>query len=45
MQFGFVASWQAFHNAIREKHSLLHQDDDLLKDFLFMPHFTIVDFG
>jgi hypothetical protein len=45
LQFRFVASWQAFRHAVREKHVFLHHDNTLLKDFLFAPRFTYTDSG
>jgi hypothetical protein len=34
VQFGFVASWQFFRNAVREKHFFLVNDENLSKDFM-----------
>jgi hypothetical protein len=45
MQFGFVASWQSFRNAVREMHFFLVHDDHTCEDIMFSPRFIDGDFG
>jgi hypothetical protein len=45
LQFGFVASWQPFRDAVREEHFFLVRDDDLPKDVMLSPRFTFGDYG
>jgi hypothetical protein len=45
LQLGFVASWQAFRNAVREKYLYQHRNDELPEDFFFATRFNAADYG